>query len=232
MYVFDSNLHKHTAAVGQQLLRHRQTIPQVGQIRMHPQRPGVTVGLDHLGLTRQVLHLVLDVALAQLRLKVALEADAVGWVDVDHLHLAGQVFTPRQAGHHRQAVAQDHAVAPVHVMAVELHRLGVALLRVGKQVAVHVLARQHPQHGLGADPLVDVQGHRVYFEPGTLPLAGPFQPGLMPAQRVGQHLRLFLAKGALAGGLQQCRQAISGSRVGGKPQHRRQVRVVVVADLG
>ena len=107
---------------------------------MDAQRPGVAVGFDHLGLAREVLHLVFHIALAELRLKVALETDAIRRVDVDHLHLARQVFTPRQTGHHRQAVAQNHAVAPIDVMLVELHGLRVALLRVGKQVAVHVFA--------------------------------------------------------------------------------------------
>jgi hypothetical protein len=33
---------------------------------------------------------------------------------------------------------------------------------------------------------MNVQRHRVHSEARRLPLAGPFQPGLVPAQRIGQ----------------------------------------------
>ena len=57
-------------------------------------------------------------------LEVGVELDAVGWVDVDTLHLAAQSLPLRQGRHYLQTIPQDHAVAPVGLVLVELGAVG------------------------------------------------------------------------------------------------------------
>ena len=106
-----------------------QSVAQVGEIGVDAERPGVAVRPDHLRLAGEVLPAVLHVALAELGLEVRREPDAVRRVDVDHLDLAGEILPPGEAGHDLERVAQDHAVRPVDVVPIELHRLRVLLLR-------------------------------------------------------------------------------------------------------
>jgi len=51
-----------------------------------------------------------------------------------------------------QAVAENEAVGPIHLVAIELHRLVVVELWVGEKVARHVLSRRDFEDGLRADP--------------------------------------------------------------------------------
>lgn len=74
---------------------------------------------------------------------------------------------------------------PVHVVLVELYRLRIIVLRIGKEIALDILARQHALDGLGGDALVYVQRHRLDLEPRLLPFPAPLQPRLMPPQRLG-----------------------------------------------
>ena len=225
--VLVADLHEDAAGVAEQLAGHRQAVAQVGEIGVDAERPGVAVRLDHLRLAGQVLLPVLDVALAELRLKVGGEPDAVGRIDVDHLHLAGQVLAVGQARHHLQRVAQDHPVGPVDVVAVELHRPRVVELRVGEQIALHVLPREHPQNRLRGDPLVHVQRHRLDLEPRPLPLPRPLKPRLMPPQRLRQR-RLTLRERPPPRRRKQLRQPIRRPRVRRRPQRRRQMRIVLI----
>ena len=151
--------------------------------------PGIAKRLDLLGLARDVLLLaVLHVAAGGAPLKIAVEFDAVGRVEVDALHLAAQGLALGQAGHDLQAVAQDHAVGPVLVMLVELglvHALGDAV-EVGKQVggglpglvlALLAGAQQVVDQRLGVDFFLDVERRRVddQLAPVLLVLAAPDQ---------------------------------------------------------
>ena len=156
MQVLVADLHENAAGIRQQFPRHRQPVAQIGQIAVDAAHPGIPIGFHHLRLPRQILLAILHVALAEIGLKVGAKADAVGRIEVDHLHLAGQVLPPRQARHHLQRIAEDHAVRPIHIVPVELHRLGVVLLRIRKEIAVHILPRQHPQNRLRRHPLVHV----------------------------------------------------------------------------
>ena len=197
---------------------------------MDAERPGVPIRLDHFRFSGQVLLPILDVALAELRLEVRCEPDAVGRVHVDHLHLARQVLAAREARHHLERVAEDHPVRPVHVVTVELDRFRVVLLRVGEEVPVDVLPCQHPQDGLGGNPFVHVQGHRIDLEPRSLPLAAPLQPRLVALQRRGQDACLLPGKRTLSSGCQELLQPVGRRRFGRRAQHRRQVRVVPVVN--
>ena len=232
MQIFIADLHEDAAAVGEKFPRHRQPVAQIGEIGMNAERPGVAISLNHLRLARQVLLAVFHVALAELRLEVGGEFDAVRRVEINHLHLARQVFAPREAGHHLQRVAENHAVRPVHVNLVELHRLGVIQLRVGKQVALHILPRQHAQNCLRGNPLMQMQRHRLDFKPRLLALAAPFQPRLMPAQRVGQLLGLVRRERPLPRKPQQFGKLVGLDRIRRRTQHGRQVRIIFVADFG
>ena len=197
---------------------------------MDSECPGVAVRLDHLRLAGKVLLPIPYVTLAELRLEVGRELDPVGRVDVDHLHLAGEILAVSEAGHHLQRVAEDHTVGPVHVVAVELHGPGIVELRVREQFALHVLSCQHPQDRLGGDPLVHVQGDRIDREPGPLPLAAPLQPRLVAAQRLRQLGGLGRRQRASRRLPQQLGQDVGRYRVGRRAQHRWQMRAVVVAD--
>jgi hypothetical protein len=63
---------------------------------------------------------ILDVAARRRPLKVAVELDAVGWVEVDALDLTAEAFPFSERGHDLQRVAQDHAVCPIGVVLIEL----------------------------------------------------------------------------------------------------------------
>ena len=135
---------------------------------------------------RQVLVLaVLDVALVDEGLEVAAVLDAVGRVDVDHLHLPGHALLLQQAVHHQQAVAGHQPVAPAAVVLVEVHSLAQRqrLLEPGAEhvaggslagVGLHTLLDDGQDAGR-VDALVDVQADGVHLEAGALGLAGPVE---------------------------------------------------------
>ena len=82
----------------------------------------VAVAIRSIGVT-EVLFAILHIALAEMRLKIRGELDAIRRVEIDHLHPASEVFAPTTACHDLEGIAEDHAVRPVHVMLVKLHRL-------------------------------------------------------------------------------------------------------------
>ena len=208
MQVLIADLHEDAARVGQEIVSHLQAVAQVSKVGVDAERPGVAVGLDHLWLAGEILLTVLDVALAKLGLEVRGEFDAVGRVQADHLHLAREVFAPGEAGHDLEGVTEDHAIRPVHVVLVELHGLGVIVLRIGKEIALDILAGEHAEDGLGGDALVHVEGDGLDLEPRLLAFAAPLEPRLMAPQRVRQQLRLRRRKRPLPRDGQQLRQLV------------------------
>ena len=77
----------------QQLAGEEEAVAEVSEVGVDAELPGVAEGPDNLGLLGQVLvAAVLDVTLVDEGLKVGAGADAVGRVDVDHLHLAGHAL--------------------------------------------------------------------------------------------------------------------------------------------
>ena len=115
-------------------------------------------------------------------------------------------------------------------MLVELHGLAVRLLRVGEQVALHVLALGHLEDRLRANPLVDVERDWIDDEPPGLPLSGPLEPGLTLTQRVGDDSRLVLRQRSSRRRIEKRGQlAGPGRRV--ETQYGRQMRIVRVVDL-
>jgi len=165
------------------------------------QLPGIPKGLDHLGLGGQIFVLaVLDVALVDEGLEVAAVFDAVGRVDVDHLHLPGHAFLGEQAVHHQQTVSGDQTVGPAAVVLVELDGLvkWQRLLEPGLQPVVLVrrignaglacaqALAQRGEDGGRVDALVHVQADGVHIEAGALGLAGPVEIGRRAAFQLGQ----------------------------------------------
>jgi len=101
---------------------------------MDAKGPCVAVGFDHFRFAGEVLLAVFHVALTKLRLEVGTEFDAVGRIEINHLHFAGEVFATGKAGHDLQGVTQNKAVCPIHIVFVKLDGLGIGLLRVNLQV--------------------------------------------------------------------------------------------------
>ena len=69
---------------------------------------------------------VLHIAARRGPLKIGVELDAIGRIDVDALHLAPQSLALRQRRHHLQAVAEDHPIGPMRIVLVELGLGGFA----------------------------------------------------------------------------------------------------------
>ena len=89
VYVLIPNLYKNRPTLTQQIPRNGQPIPQICQIRMNPVPPRIPERLHLLRLAADVLRLaVLHVPARRGPLKVRVELDAVGRVEVDALHLA------------------------------------------------------------------------------------------------------------------------------------------------
>ena len=133
MDILVPDLHEDRAALGQQVARDRQPIPEVREVGVDSVPPCVPERLHLLRLPGDVLRLaVLHVAAGGGPLEVRVELDAVRRIEVDALHLAAKTFALRQRRHHLQAVAENHPVGPVGVVLVEL---GAGIL-VGQPVEV------------------------------------------------------------------------------------------------
>ena len=184
MDIFFPNLHKHRSTLGQQFPRHRQPVAQVAQIRVNPVAPSVAEGFYLLGFPGDVVGLaILDIAARGGPLEIRIELDAIRGVDIDALHLAAQALAFGERGHHPQAVAKDHAVRPVGVVAVELGAGAVVgqAVEIGEQIDLRIafaLALFRSAHKIvdqrfGMHLLLDIQRWRVDHEfrlfPGILP---------------------------------------------------------------
>ena len=190
---------------------------------MQPKLPGIPIGLDHLRLAGHgVVVPVLDVAPAHEGLEVGAEFHAIGWVHVDHLHLAAQLLVGQERIHHHQGVAQDQPVAPAAGVLVGIEQLlvqgSVLLAEEAEQVqlAARPVALDGLEDGLGGQPLVHEQRQGRHLEAEPLGLAGPVQegPGLGP-ERFGR------GSGLVELGVRQPAQALGEVRVAAVGRGRR-----------
>ena len=143
MDVFLADLHEAASALVQQLAREQQAVAQVGQVGVDAELPGVPEGADRLRLAGQVLvPAVGHVLPVDEGLEVGAVADAVGRIDVDHLHLPAEALLLQEAVHHQQAVAGDQAIGPVMPVPVEVDGLPDrrVLLRIVEQGTLEALA--------------------------------------------------------------------------------------------
>lgn len=201
VHVLVPDLHEDAAAVGEKIVRHGQTVAQVGEIGVDAVAPRVAEGAHLLWLARDVvLRAVLHVAARGAPLEVRVEPDAIGRVEIDALHLAAQALALGEARHHVEAVARDHAVRPVLVVRVKLglrfeigqavevgeevgHRLGTAVLPrlrlpaqvVDQHLRVHLLLdveRRRGHHEVRPVLLVLAAPHELRIEVAIAPLIG------------------------------------------------------------
>src|SRR2546425_517890 len=111
MNIFIADLDEDGAGIREQIAGHGEAVAEVGEVAVDAVAPGVAEGLDLLGLARDVAGVaILDVAAGGGPLEVAVELDAVGWIEVDALDLAAQALALGQAGHDLEGIAEDHAV--------------------------------------------------------------------------------------------------------------------------
>jgi hypothetical protein len=138
-------LHKDAAAFGKQFAGQQQPVTQVGKVGVDAQLPGVAKSPDLLRLGGEVVVLaVLDVALVDKGLEVGAVADAVGRVEIDHLHLACHTLLFQQRVHHQQAVTRHQPVGPAMRVLVEIYRLAQRFL------ALHIEERHLLRAAAGA----------------------------------------------------------------------------------
>src|SRR5206468_4248607 len=108
-----ADLHEDQAAVGEEVAGDGQAVAQIGQVGVDAVAPGVAEGFDLLGLAGDVvLVAVLDVAARRRPLEIRIEADAVGRVDVDALHLAAQPLALGEARAALCSAAADRRSGP------------------------------------------------------------------------------------------------------------------------
>jgi hypothetical protein len=151
--------------------------------------PGVAECLHLFGLTGDVADIpVLHVAAGGGPLKITIESNTIGRVEVDALHLAAQALAFGEARHHLERVAKDHAVRPILIVLVKLglvRALGNAV-EIGEQVgrartfgvlALPGGAQQVVDQHLGVHLLLDVERRSMDHEiaPVLLVLAAPDQ---------------------------------------------------------
>ncbi|EME67985.1 hypothetical protein H261_20749 [Paramagnetospirillum caucaseum] len=83
-----ADLHEDGATISQQITGNSQAISQIGQIGVDAVPPCVAEGSDLLRFAGDVvLVAVLHIAAGGGPLEIGIELDAVGWVEIDALHL-------------------------------------------------------------------------------------------------------------------------------------------------
>ena len=116
MHVFIADLHKDGTGLGEELAGREQAVAQIGEVGMDAELPSVAEGADLFGLAGEVCGAAIDhIAFVHAELPVRAEFDAVGRVDVDHLHAPFEAFFFCQTGHNEERVAQNQAVGPMRL---------------------------------------------------------------------------------------------------------------------
>jgi hypothetical protein len=144
--------------------------------------PGVAEGADHFGFLSEVFVLaVLHVAAIDERLEIRAVADAVGWVDVDHLDVAGHASFFEEGVHDKERIAGDEAIGPAVSVAIEIDGLteGRIFLFEFEEIALRrlegnaVAFADRFDDGARVNALADVERDGGDFERGVLFLARP-----------------------------------------------------------
>src|SRR5690606_16487728 len=113
--------HEDGAGIGEEIAGDGEPIAQIGEVAVDAVAPRVAEGFDLLWFAGDVGGVpVLYVAASCGPLKVAVELNAVGRVEVNALHLPAQALARGHAGHHLKLGAKDHAVRPVLVVLIDL----------------------------------------------------------------------------------------------------------------
>lgn len=156
MQVFVRDLYKYGTGVSEKLASEKQPLLEVGEVTMDAKRPSVAVGADHFRLAANVCICRANCLVAHLILPIRRKFDAVGRIEVDHLHLARQPLAATEGTHHLQAVAEDEAVGPIDIILVELAGLRGIQPGIREEVPLPMLPAGSGQDGLGTDALMNV----------------------------------------------------------------------------
>ena len=160
----------------------QEAVPQVGQVGVDAQIPGVAVGLHHLRLAHHELVVsVFRSPAAHEGLEIRAVLHAVGRVEVDRLDPTAHSFEAEQGVHHQQRIPEDQPVRPVFVVFV-----GAQHPFVERDLPFAEEARRQrlgaALHGgedrLRRQPLVDEQRQRGNLEGEPLRLPRPVEEGL------------------------------------------------------
>ena len=190
--IFIPDLHEDGPGIRQQIAGNGKAVAQIGQVAVDAVAPGVAEGFDLLGFAGDVGGVaILHVPAGGGPLEVAVELDAVGGIEINALDLAAQALALRKAGHDLERVAENHPVAPVLIVLVELGFVGAfgdaveIGEEVGRELAGFVLAlaggaEEVVDEGFGVDLFLDVKGRGVDDEvaPVLLVLAAPHELGI------------------------------------------------------
>ena len=174
---------------------------------MYSQFPSVTKSLYHFWFLGQIVISVLYHVLIYKRLEIGAVLDAVGRVNVHHLHLPGHALFLQQGVHDHQTVPGDHAVGPVHAVLIELnglpppaHPLRRSFRREQVDLALDLARLRlgvflgHPGDDVQRlDGFVDVDGGGRHLKAHALRLARPLERGVqVRIELVGLELLLRL----------------------------------------
>jgi len=169
---------------------------------MDAQLPCVPKGPDLLRLAGQVLILaILHVPLIHEGLEVAAILHSIGWIDVDHLHLAGHALLLQKGIHDQEGIPGNETIGPAMRMLVELYCCPHRRILVRKLEERGLdLAAALPDcldDGLGIYALMDMQGDCRDLERGVLSLACPDELGIeMRIILVGLGFAVYISGGS------------------------------------
>ena len=243
MDVVVAYLDEQRAGFGQELSEQHQAFVDLVEVAVDAVAVGVAEGAQRVGVAHgHAAGVVLRFQTVGGGHEVGLEADAVGRVEVDHLHPPGEAVAGDEALHHLGGIAVDETVLPVAGVLVELPLEGVLgqAVEVVEQAGgggcgvglaqlvdhrerVHLLPRVQRQAREGVTVLAGRGGALAVPAEHRLGLLGAGRAGLarrhagvapLDGKRFGCPVLLGQQRGALHGGLVQPRRRLVAVRLG------------------
>jgi len=177
-------LDKAGAGFVEEVAGEEEAVAEIGEVGVDAELPGVAESADHFWLLGEVFVLaILHVAAIDEGLEIGAVADAVGWVDINHLNLTGHALFFEKRVHYEKRITRYEAVGPSVRVAVEVN--GFAERRIFF-TSLEQVALRGPQRdtialangfddGAWVNALVDVEGNRRDLERQMLFLSGPYK---------------------------------------------------------
>src|ERR1700694_140956 len=182
MEILVSDLDEDGAGFVEEVAGEEEAIAEICKIGMDAELPGISESAYHFRFLSKILVFpVLNVAAIDEGLEIRPVTDSVGWVDVDHLDLAGHAFFFEQGVHHEERIAGDEAIGPAVGVAVEIDGFaewGIFSARL-EEIALRGLERDAVAFANGFDDgarinaFVDVEGDRGNFKGSVLFFPSP-----------------------------------------------------------
>ena len=114
MHIFIADLHEYGAGFSEKFAGCNQAIAQIGKVGMDTELPGIAESADLFGLAGDIFGATFaHTVFARADLPIGTKSDAVGRVNVDHLHAAFETLFFCQTVHNEERIAQNEAVGPV-----------------------------------------------------------------------------------------------------------------------